>query len=289
MQQGETGGRGAARRPTFLGHGIGLRRDHFERILAGPTRIDWFEAISENFMIPGGRPLDVLTRVRERYPIALHGVSLSVEEGEIISVLGANGAGKTTFLRTVSGVLPTWTGTVTFDGRDLGQLAVERRAMLGLGHLPEGRGIFQNLSVRENLDLGLGLRRDGSDAIRRDRDRLLDHLPGLAEKIGDAASSLSGGQQQMLALARAMITRPKLLMIDELSFGLAPNLVEDLFELVTELRDEGGTTFLLVEQNAGVLEISDRTYVLRTGNNELSGPSAELKESHDLVRSYLGS
>ena len=219
----------------------------------------------------------------------LHGVSLSVEEGEIISVLGANGAGKTTFLRTVSGVLPTWTGTVTFDGRVLGQLAIERRAMLGLGHLPEGRGIFQNLSVRENLDLGLGLRRDGSDAIRRDRDRLLDHLPGLAEKIGDAASSLSGGQQQMLALARAMITRPKLLMIDELSFGLAPNLVEDLFELVTELRDEGGTTFLLVEQNAGVLEISDRTYVLRTGNNELSGPSAELKESHDLVRSYLGS
>ena len=219
----------------------------------------------------------------------LHGVSLSVEEGEIISVLGANGAGKTTFLRTVSGVLPTWTGTVTFDGRVLGQLAVERRAMLGLGHLPEGRGIFQNLSVRENLDLGLGLRRDGSDAIRRDRDRLLDHLPGLAEKIGDAASSLSGGQQQMLALARAMITRPKLLMIDELSFGLAPNLVEDLFELVTELRDEGGTTFLLVEQNAGVLEISDRTYVLRVGNNELSGPSAELKESHDLVRSYLGS
>lgn len=219
----------------------------------------------------------------------LHGVSLSVEEGEIISVLGANGAGKTTFLRTVSGVLPTWTGTVTFDGRVLGELAIERRAMLGLGHLPEGRGIFQNLSVRENLDLGVGLRRDGSDAIRRDRDRLLDHLPGLAEKIGDAASSLSGGQQQMLALARAMITRPKLLMIDELSFGLAPNLVEDLFELVTELRDEGGTTFLLVEQNAGVLEISDRTYVLRTGNNELSGPSAELKESHDLVRSYLGS
>ena len=218
----------------------------------------------------------------------LHGVSFSVEEGEIVSVLGANGAGKTTFLRTVSGVLSTWSGNITLDGRDLGTLAIERRAMLGLGHLPEGRGIFQNLSVRENLDLGLGLRSDGSDAIRRDRDRLLDLLPALAEKIGEAASSLSGGQQQMLALARAMITRPKLLMIDELSFGLAPNLVEDLFELVIELRDEGGTTFLLVEQNAGVLEISDRTYVLRTGTNDISGPSAELKESHDLVRSYLG-
>lgn len=218
----------------------------------------------------------------------LHGVSVSADEGEIVSVLGANGAGKTTLLRTISGVLSTWSGSITLDGVKLGELPIERRAMLGLGHLPEGRGIFQNLSVRENLDLGLGLRSDGADAIRRDRDRLLDLLPGLAEKIGDAASSLSGGQQQMLALARAMITRPKLLMIDELSFGLAPNLVDDLFELVTELRDEGGTTFLLVEQNAGVLEISDRTYVLRTGNNDISGVSSELKESHDLVRSYLG-
>ncbi len=218
----------------------------------------------------------------------LHGVSVSIDEGEIVSVLGANGAGKTTFLRTVSGVLSTWSGRITLDGADLGDLAIERRAMLGLGHLPEGRGIFQNLTVRENLDLGVGLRSDGAEAVRRDRDRLLDLLPALAEKIGDAASSLSGGQQQMLALARAMITRPKLLMIDELSFGLAPNLVDDLFTLVTELRDEGGTTFLLVEQNAGVLDISDRTYVLRTGNNDISGPSAELKESHDLVRSYLG-
>jgi len=218
----------------------------------------------------------------------LNGVSLEVEESEIVSVLGANGAGKTTLLRTISGVLSTWSGSITLDGVDFGDTAIERRAMLGLGHLPEGRGIFQNLTVRENLDLGLGLRSDGGDAIRRDRDRLLDLLPALAEKISDAASSLSGGQQQMLALARAMITRPKMLMIDELSFGLAPNLVDDLFELVTELRDEGGTTFLLVEQNAGVLEISDRTYVLRTGNNDISGPSAELKEGHDLVRSYLG-
>jgi branched-chain amino acid transport system ATP-binding protein len=218
----------------------------------------------------------------------LHGVSVSVEEGEIVSVLGANGAGKTTFLRAVSGVLPTWSGSIVLEGRELGGMAIERRAMLGLGHLPEGRGIFQNLSVKENLELGLGLRKDGSGEIRRDRDRLLDLLPALAEKIGEPASSLSGGQQQMLALARAMITRPRLLMIDELSFGLAPNLVDDLFELVTELRDEGGTTFLLVEQNAGVLEISDRTYVLRGGTNDISGPSSELRESHDLVRSYLG-
>lgn len=217
----------------------------------------------------------------------LHGVSLEVEEGEIVSVLGANGAGKTTFLRAVSGVLPTWSGSAHLDGQDLGGMSIEKRATKGLGHLPEGRGIFQNLSVRENLDLGLGLRKDGSAAIRKDRERLLDLLPALAEKIGDAASSLSGGQQQMLALARAIITRPKLLMIDELSFGLAPNLVDQLFDLVLEMRDEGNT-FLLVEQNAGVLEISDRTYVLKVGRNDISGPSAELKQSHDLVRSYLG-
>ncbi len=217
----------------------------------------------------------------------LHGVSITVEEGEIVSVLGANGAGKTTFLRTVSGVLPLDSGSIRFDGEDLGGLSIERRATRGLGHLPEGRGIFQNLSVRENLDLGLGLRTDGAKAVSRDRDRLLDLLPDLVEKINDHASSLSGGQQQMLALARSMLTKPRLLMIDELSFGLAPFLVTELFNLVTDLREDG-TTFLLVEQNAGVLSVSDRTYVIRTGNDDVSGPSAELSKSHDLVRSYLG-
>ena len=217
----------------------------------------------------------------------LHGISLNVQEGEIVSVLGANGAGKTTFLRTVSGVLDTWSGTVRLDGGDLAGMSVERRAGAGLGHLPEGRGVFQNLTVRENLDLGTVLRRDGAAAVNADRKRLLGIFPDLAEKIRDQASSLSGGQQQMLALARAMLTRPKLLMIDELSFGLAPFLVDDLFTLVTELRDEGNT-FLLIEQNAQVLDISDRTYVFRTGNNDISGPSAELRQSHDLVRSYLG-
>lgn len=166
-------------------------------------------------------------------------------------------------------------------------MSVERRAGAGLGHLPEGRGVFQNLTVRENLDLCTVLRRDGSSAVNADRNRLLGIFGDLAEKIRDQASSLSGGQQQMLALARAMLTRPKLLMIDELSFGLAPFLVDELFTLVTELRDEGNT-FLLIEQNAQVLDISDRTYVFQTGNNDISGPSAELRESHDLVRSYLG-
>ena len=217
----------------------------------------------------------------------LHGISLNVQEGEIVSVLGANGAGKTTFLRAVSGVLDTWSGSVRLDGGDLAGMSVERRAGAGLGHLPEGRGVFQNLTVRENLDLGTVLRRDGAAAVSVDRERLLGIFPDLAEKIRDQASSLSGGQQQMLALARAMLTRPKLLMIDELSFGLAPFLVDELFTLVTELRDEGNT-FLLIEQNAQVLDISDRTYVFQTGNNDISGPSAELRQSHDLVRSYLG-
>ena len=217
----------------------------------------------------------------------LHGISLNVAEGEIVSVLGANGAGKTTFLRAVSGVLDTWSGIVRLAGDDLAGMSVERRAGAGLGHLPEGRGVFQNLTVRENLDLGTVLRRDGAAAVNADRERLLGIFPDLGEKIRDGASSLSGGQQQMLALARAMLTRPKLLMIDELSFGLAPFLVDELFTLVTELRDEGNT-FLLIEQNAQVLDISDRTYVFKTGNNDISGPSAELRQSHDLVRSYLG-
>ncbi len=217
----------------------------------------------------------------------LHGISLEVSEGEIVSVLGANGAGKTTFLRAVSAVLDTWSGSVRLAGNDLAGMSVERRAAAGLGHLPEGRGVFQNLTVRENLDLGTVLRRDGAAAVNADRERMLGIFPDLAEKIRDGASSLSGGQQQMLALARAMLTRPKLLMIDELSFGLAPFLVDELFTLVTELRDEGNT-FLLIEQNAQVLDISDRTYVFKTGNNDISGPSAELRQSHDLVRSYLG-
>ena len=217
----------------------------------------------------------------------LHGISLNVSEGEIVSVLGANGAGKTTFLRAVSGILDTWSGSVRLAGEDLAGMSVERRAGAGLGHLPEGRGVFQNLTVRENLDLGTVLRRDGSSAVNADKDRLLGIFPDLAEKIRDQASSLSGGQQQMLALARAMLARPKLLMIDELSFGLAPFLVDELFTLVTDLRDEGNT-FLLIEQNAQVLDISDRTFVFKTGNNDISGPSAELRQSHDLVRSYLG-
>ena len=217
----------------------------------------------------------------------LHGVSLNVAQGEVVALLGANGAGKTTTLRAVSGLLPTWRGVVEFDGRVLkNNVPPHRRAALGLGHLPEGRGILATLTVRENLDLGTVVRRDGAARVKEDRERLLGLFPILKEKLHDHAGSLSGGQQQMLAVARAMMARPKLLMIDELSFGLAPLLVEQLFQMVVELR-KSGTTFLLNEQHAGALDIADRAYVFRLGRNELEGDAAELRGSGNLVRSYL--
>ena len=218
----------------------------------------------------------------------LHGVSFNVAQGEVVALLGANGAGKTTTLRAISGLLPTWRGVVEFDGRVLkNNVPPDRRAALGLGHLPEGRGILATLTVRENLDLGTVVRRDGAARVKEDRERLLGLFPILKEKLDDHAGSLSGGQQQMLAVARAMMARPKLLMIDELSFGLAPLLVEQLFQMIVELR-KTGTTFLLNEQHAGALDIADRAYVFRLGRNELEGDAAELRASGNLVRSYLG-
>ena len=218
----------------------------------------------------------------------LHGVSFNVAQGEVVALLGANGAGKTTTLRALSGLLPTWRGVVEFDGRVLkNNVPPDRRAALGLGHLPEGRGILATLTVRENLDLGTVVRRDGAARVKEDRERLLGLFPILKEKLDDHAGSLSGGQQQMLAVARAMMARPKLLMIDELSFGLAPLLVKQLFQMIVELR-KSGTTFLLNEQHAGALDIADRAYVFRLGRNELEGDAAELRASGNLVRSYLG-
>jgi len=217
----------------------------------------------------------------------LHGVSLTVAEGEIVSLLGANGAGKTTLLRAISGLLPAWRGEARFAGQVLGSMRPERRTALGLGHLPEGRGLFQTLTVRENLDLSLVARTTARDEIDEDRERLLTIFPALRPRLTQAASSLSGGQQQMLVLARAMMARPRLLLVDELSFGLAPQLVDQMFDMVADLR-RSGTTFLLVEQHAGVLDISDRTYVLRTGRNHLEGPSEEIGATSDLVRAYLG-
>lgn len=216
----------------------------------------------------------------------LHDVSLTIDEGEIVTVLGPNGTGKTTLLRLLSGVLHPWSGSVSFDGTALGRMVPERRTALGLSQLPEGRGIFQTLTVGENLELGTVSGRGSAEEHRRDRDRVLGLFPDLAGRLTSPAASLSGGQQQMLALARAVMSRPRLLMVDELSFGLAPLVVSELFQVVTELR-EGGVTFLVVEQQAAALRISDRTYVLRNGRNQLERPSAELLRSQDLVTSYL--
>ena len=218
----------------------------------------------------------------------LHGVSIEVADGEVVSMLGTNGAGKTTTLRAISGVIPAWRGTIEFGGRLLGRLAPESRARLGLGHVPEGRGVLATLTVEENLGIAAGLRPDGKQGYRKDRSRLLDIFSPLQGKLNMPAGSLSGGQQQMLALARALVARPRLLMVDEMSFGLAPVIVDQLFQLVRDFRAEAGTTFLLVEQNAGVLEVSDRTYVITGGRTVLESKSKELAGSDRLVRSYLG-
>ncbi|HLI16271.1 MAG TPA: ABC transporter ATP-binding protein [Acidimicrobiales bacterium] len=217
----------------------------------------------------------------------LRGVSLEVAEGEIVAVLGANGAGKTTTLRAISGVVPAWRGEISFLGRRLTREPPEARAALGLGHVPEGRGILASLTVEENLMLGRHLRRERRGVLERDRDRLLDLFPALRRRLGLPASSLSGGEQQMLALARALLCRPKLLMVDEMSFGLAPIVVNQLFDLVRQLREEG-TTFLVVEQQAGVLAICDRTYVLSGGVTETEETLGRAVSREDLVRSYLG-
>src|SRR5579875_2412874 len=210
----------------------------------------------------------------------LRGVSLEVAEGEIVAVLGANGAGKTTTLRAISGVVPAWRGEISFLGRRLTREPPEARAALGLGHVPEGRGILASLTVEENLMLGRHLRRERRGVLERDRDRLLDLFPALLRRLGLPASSLSGGEQQMLALARALLCRPKLLMGDEMSFGLAPIVVR-------QLREEG-TTVLVVEQQAGVLAICDRSYVLSGGVTETEETLGRAVSREDLVRSYLG-
>ena len=217
----------------------------------------------------------------------LHGVDLDVDTGEIVSMLGANGAGKTTTLRAISGLLPLQGGTVTFGGRKWTHEPPEVRAAAGLGHVPEGRGILGTLSVEENLGLARALRSDGGSAFAKDLANVFDLFPILRTRLKFKASALSGGQQQMLALARALLGHPELLIIDELSFGLAPIVVNELFALIRDLR-ERGSTFLLVEQNASVLKLSDRTYVLASGSVTLAAPSAEIDGSERLVRSYLG-
>lgn len=216
----------------------------------------------------------------------LRNLSLKVDRGEIVSVLGPNGAGKTTLLRAISGIIPLTSGTVSFDGFNLRRKRPEQRARLGLAHLPEGRGILRTLTVGENLDLGAIGRRDGRAAVAADRERLLEAFPALAGRLHQGGALLSGGQQQMLALARGLFAKPKLLIIDELSFGLAPKVVTELYGTLAGLR-ETGVAFLIVEQQVSVLRISDRSYVLRGGTTALEGRSDLLAGSDELVSTYF--
>jgi branched-chain amino acid transport system ATP-binding protein len=217
----------------------------------------------------------------------LHGVSLSVPEGEIVSLLGANGAGKTTTLRAItSGV--RWSGHIRFAGKSLSKMHTEDVVRAGIAHVPEGRGILTELTVEENLKLGSHLRRDGAE-VRKDYERVFEYFPVLRDRRRLSASTLSGGEQQMLAVARALLMRPKLMLLDEPSLGLAPMIVRAIFEIIKTINQTDHVAVLLVEQNARLaLEISTQAYVLEVGRIAIHGASAELKGNESVRRSYLG-
>jgi branched-chain amino acid transport system ATP-binding protein len=218
---------------------------------------------------------------------ALQGVSLRVEPGEIVTLVGANGAGKTTTLRTISGLLRPASGKLTYGGVDLARRKPHEIVALGISHAPEGRIVFANLTVRENLELGAYRRRDRA-TIARDLERVFTLFPRLQERFQQNAGTLSGGEQQMLAIGRALMSDPKLLLLDEPSLGLAPILVRAIFQTIREINAQG-TTVLLVEQNAHMaLGLAGRGYVLETGRVMLSGPAADLAGDANVRRAYLG-
>jgi len=218
---------------------------------------------------------------------ALKGISFEVNEGEIVSLIGANGAGKTTMMQSVVGLIPKKSGSVFFDGKDITKTPCHKIVELGMTQVPEGRRIFQELSVYENLMMGAYTIRD-QQKFKEDLESIYERFPRLAERRNQIAGTLSGGEQQMLAMSRALMIHPKLLMLDEPSMGLAPILVDQVFSIIKELHD-AGTTILLVEQNASkALEIADRAYVLETGSITLSGTGAELAQSDEVRKAYLG-
>ena len=217
----------------------------------------------------------------------LRGVSFAVERGGITAILGANGAGKTTLLRAVSGRLRR-SGAIRFDGRPIENLATEKIARLGIGHVPDGRGTFLDLTTEENLRIGAYTRRDRSE-VARDLDRIFTYFPRLRERRRQQAGTLSGGEQQMLAVSRALMLRPRLLLLDEPSFGLAPLVVQDIFGIMREINAEQGVSVLLVEQNAGLaLDLADSVYVLETGQVVMSGTSEAVRSDESVRRAFLG-
>ena len=218
---------------------------------------------------------------------ALNGVSITVEEGEIVSLIGGNGAGKTTTLRSISGLLAPREGTITFDGEDLVDYKAHQLVSKGIAMVPEGRGVFSKLTVMENLEMGAYHRKD-KEGIKEDLRRVQTLFPRLEERQNQVAGTLSGGEQQMLATARALMSRPKLLLMDEPSMGLAPVLVELIFSTIEEINKEG-TTVLLVEQNAHMaLQIASRGYVLQTGEIVLHDSAANLQQNEMVQKAYLG-
>jgi len=217
----------------------------------------------------------------------LHGVSMSVGDGDVVALLGANGAGKTTTLRAITGGV-RWDGIINFGGRSLHRATTEAIVRLGIAHVPEGRGVLTELTVEENLRLGAYLRRDGN-GIAKDYDRVFGYFPILRERRKLSASTLSGGEQQMLALARALLMRPKLLLLDEPSLGLAPLVVRSIFDIIRAVNESDHVAVLLVEQNARIaLDLSSRAYVLEVGRVAVEGESANLKNQESVRRSYLG-
>jgi branched-chain amino acid transport system ATP-binding protein len=234
-------------------------------------------------------PLLELRNIEARYGAirALHGVSLVVEEGEVVSLLGANGAGKTTTLRAISGAVRK-SGDVTFDGKSIARHAPESVARLGVAHVPEGRGLFAELTVWDNLRMGAYVRGERK-TFKQEAPRVLGYFPWLEARKNQHAGTLSGGEQQMLSLARALVARPRLLMLDEPSLGLAPTVVRELFGIVKHLNAEEGLSVLVVEQNANIaLDASARAYVLEVGKIAVSGTSDELRRHEGVRKSYLG-
>jgi branched-chain amino acid transport system ATP-binding protein len=218
---------------------------------------------------------------------ALHGVTLEVDTGEVVALIGSNGAGKTTTLRTISGLVHPAGGTILLAGRPINEVSADRRVRLGLCQAPEGRRLFPRMSVLDNLLLGAYTRNDGP-GIQSDLERVYRLFPRVKERLSQIAGTLSGGEQQMLAIGRAVMARPKVLMLDEPSLGLAPMMVDTIFSVIAELNGEG-IPILLVEQNAQkALEIADRAYVLETGSIVMQGPGRELLQSEDVTRAYLG-
>jgi branched-chain amino acid transport system ATP-binding protein len=218
---------------------------------------------------------------------ALKGITLDVEEGEIVTLIGSNGAGKSTTLRSISGLTPPKEGSIRFDGREIGETPPQDIVRLGISQSPEGRRVFSRMTVRENLELGAYLRND-SGTMEQDLARVFDLFPRLAEREKQKAGTMSGGEQQMLAIGRALMAEPKLLLLDEPGMGLAPILVERIYETIQEINKQG-TTILLVEQNANfALEVSSRGYVLETGTVAVTDKSEALRENPEVQKAYLG-